>query len=784
LAHSFFMQIDAKLFILTLLLPFTDAAQAGLLHTAPLQSFLQKHCLECHDAETQKGKLNLEVEEVDLTDPATFQRWVKIFERTERGEMPPKLEDRPPATEMLTFLKSLEPQMVSAGTQVRTGVGRTAMRRLNRDQFLHSLQSLIGPADLPEIFSEELPAGAFDTEDRVLGASETQLTDFLKSIKINVTAAVAQLKTAPKTQSLTFPPTALLRKQDIQKFALAIDKKDLIVFLSGGLGIDTLMTHKWSAPSTGWYRVRLLAAAYQSDHPQPILLQVGSVVDFNTMRDVGYEEAPLGEPQWLEYETLINQGEGLRFERADSEPLIFRHTKIDLKTSKESGARYRSIQIHGPYSHSQHEQAPVLQELALQHPDWQQPGKLEPLLIDFARRAYRKHDVAALIQPVLAAAAKASDPYSQLNDALRVLLGSANFLLHQEANGPLTQEQLATRLSYFITTRPPDATLLAKAAAGQLSESITLRSETDRLLKKPESTSLIQRLCDQWFQLNQIAFTDPDEKLCSGWDRHVQDSAIRETRAYLSAMLHENLPISLLIQSDFTFANARLAKLYGKDDLQPLMGDFMQRVNFTPGSPRGGLLTHASVMKVSADGTNSSPILRGLWVKRYLLDEPLPPPPPGIPAVEPDIRGAKTIREQLALHEKSASCASCHRHIDPYGYALESFNPIGQRRLHYTIIDPKKKSGIGKGAAVDPSGVLPDGTEFKSLPELSSHLLKDPDLIARATVRKLIAYSTGHAAEFADRPAISQILDQTRPNGHRLQDILHAIISSPVFQQR
>ncbi|MFZ4986264.1 MAG: DUF1588 domain-containing protein, partial [Blastocatellia bacterium] len=254
------------------------------------------------------------------------------------------------------------------------------------------------------------------------------------------------------------------------------------------------------------------------------------------------------------------------------------------------------------------------------------------------------------------------------------------------------------------------------------------------------------------------------------------------------AMVRQNLPASTLIDADFTFANDRLARHYG---LAPIVGSAMRRVDLPPGSPYGGLLTQGALLKVSANGVSTSPVLRGVWVADRLLGQPPPPPPPGIPAVEPDIRGAQTIRETLALHTRSASCAGCHAKFDPFGIALESFDVLGAWRTRYRGLERGERvSGIDQtghdfsytlAAPVDSAGQLADGRQFRDVHDLKRLLVANPRQLARNLLRQFTVYATGVPVRFSDRAEIEAILDANANSGYRVQDLLLGLIRSRIF---
>jgi hypothetical protein len=317
-----------------------------------------------------------------------------------------------------------------------------------------------------------------------------------------------------------------------------------------------------------------------------------------------------------------------------------------------------------------------------------------------------------------------------------------------------------------------------------------MAEQTERLLNDPKSRRFINAFLNYWLDLRLIEGTAPDVELYPDYqlDDLLVESMIGETEEFFGRLIQHNLGVTNLVASDFAMLNERLAALY---DIPGVEGVELRPVSLSPGSVRGGLLTQASVLKVTANGTTTSPVKRGAWIMTRLLGKPPPPPPPNVPALEPDIRGATTIREQLARHRNQESCAACHRNIDPAGFALESFDVMGGWRERYRSFgqgDPVK--GIGHnglkfhfclGPAVDPSGELPDGRKFKNVAGLKALLLQDDEQLARNLTRQLIVYATGAGIQFSDRPQISKILAHTRRSGYGVRTLIHEIVRSQCF---
>ena len=289
----------------------------------------------------------------------------------------------------------------------------------------------------------------------------------------------------------------------------------------------------------------------------------------------------------------------------------------------------------------------------------------ERVLKQFAPRAFRRPVSDADLAPYLALVRERLDKGVKFADALRVglkaILVSPRFLMLDEQPGKLDGYALAARLSYFLWSSAPDAELLAVATKGDLTKPAVLRAQTERLLKHPKARAFTEDFTGQWLALRNIEFTTPDARLYPEFDELLQVSMVQETHAFFDELLENDLSVLNFVESDFAMLNERLAKHYR---VPGVSGLDVRRVTLRPEWHRGGVMTHASVLKVSANGTTTSPVLRGVWILDRILGRPAPPPPPNVPAVEPDIRGAKSIREQLAKHRELESCAGCHARIE------------------------------------------------------------------------------------------------------------------------
>ncbi|MEZ6055504.1 MAG: DUF1592 domain-containing protein [Planctomycetaceae bacterium] len=371
---------------------------------------------------------------------------------------------------------------------------------------------------------------------------------------------------------------------------------------------------------------------------------------------------------------------------------------------------------------------------------------------------------------------------------------AANKEAGHETKSPVIEDfALASRLSYFLWSSLPDEELLDLASRDELHHPETLRIQVERMLNDPRSDRFVVSFTNQWLRLKDIDFTVPNEQLYPEYDQLLRQSMLKETRAFFREILDNNHSIQTFLDSEFAMLNRPLAEFYG---IQGVTGLEMQRTRLPPNSLRGGVLSQASVLKVSADGTRTSPVLRGAWVLKYLYGTPSPPPPSSVAAVEPDIRGATTIREQLAKHRSHASCNRCHTKIDPPGFALECFDVIGGEREWYRVAhggghvdkplhpeSPKHHVQYQKGHAVDMSGHMPNGRPFADVREYKRLLLEDSTAMPNALTRLLLAYSLGRHLGFSDRTEVNRIVTAVQSEDYGLRSIIREVVLSPTFRQ-
>jgi len=428
-----------------------------------------------------------------------------------------------------------------------------------------------------------------------------------------------------------------------------------------------------------------------------------------------------------------------------------------------------------------HERKPPLETVQSTEPE----ADARKLLGAFLPRAFRREIAPEEIEPYVALLRARLDAKDGFEDAMRrvyvAVLTSPEFLFHNMAEDDFA---LASRLSYWLWNGPPDDALLA----ADLSKPTVLRAEVDRLLADPRSERFIEDFANQWLELSRLDETTPDPQLYPEYRFLLHEGMAAETRSFLRELIQNDLPITHLLKPGFATLTQRLAEHYG---IAGVTGVEVRKVPLPADSVRGGLLGQAAIHKLTANGTTTSPVKRGVWVMDRLLNDPAPPPPPGISAVDPDTRGTTTVRDQLQKHRADTSCAACHAKIDPAGFALEAFDPIGglrdRHRSNGKGDEPPEK---GKtpwrvtyklGPKVDPSGELPDGRQFTGPNGLRDILTSDPDKLARAFVAHLSRYATGTEVSFADRAEIRRIVESTKKSGHGFRSLIHALAGSDIF---
>jgi hypothetical protein len=549
----------------------------------------------------------------------------------------------------------------------------------------------------------------------------------------------------------------------------------------------------------GKYRFRISGYGYQSEG-KPISFRVtaGTLKEVTEERLIDYFAVPADQPTVVEFTEQLEPENRIRILAEGLPALPPAVEKVGADKYSGPGLVIQWVDVEGPILESwpppshkaifgdlkQVRLSPQRLEVVSQQP----MVDADRILRNFARRAFRRDVSDGDIQPFLSRVKSKLDENASFEEAIRVglkgILVSPSFLFLRETGPKLDDFALASRLSYFLWSSMPDEELFQLASAHKLHESDVLREQVERMLRDPKSKAFNTNFTGQWLSLRDIDATMPDGTLYPEYDDILKTSMLKETSMFFDEVLKNDLPLTHFVSSDFSFLNARLAKHYGIPGVE---GMEMRKVTLPKDSHRGGLLTMGSVLKVTANGTTTSPIIRGSWVLERILGTPPPKPPLDVEAIEPDIRGATTIREQLAKHRDVESCAVCHRKIDPPGFALESFDVIGGWRDHYRATgEPREVNGrrvrFWNGPAVDPSDALPDGRRFRNIDDYKKLILEDRDQLARNLAEKLLAYGTGAVPSDMDSSEIEIIVNRLRDKNYGFKELIHQVVQSPLFQ--
>lgn len=746
----------------------------------PVAAFLEQHCVECHDADVKKGGLDLSSLAFDAKNPV----WIKVFERVRDGEMPPKKKPQPEKKEKDLFLANLKQPLLEVDAADIAANGRMRSRRLTRVEYEHTLHDLLG-IDIPlkTLLPEDRASHGFETVADGQQLSHHQLARYLDVADLALDNAFDRAEKGDATYAKHHTPEMLIKNRGGNYRGPDLKNGESITW---PIGLQFFgRTPTW-APESGWYRITLrgvrginptadgavwgtLRSGYCESNA-PLLFMIGLVEATSTPRDMTFEA-------WIEKD-----------HRLELRPNDGTHKKAptgakggnvgfagrNLEKQGFPGIAHRGIDIERiyPIANAEGVRKKLFGGTGLEA---LKAENIDKLVHRFATRAFRRPVTEEQSAPYREIAAKAlaeSDSVQQaLRAAYRAILCSPRFLTFIESPGPLDDNAIASRLSYALWCSMPDQELLELASQNKLHELETLSAQVERLLSHSKAKRFIASFTDQWLKLNQIDFTTPDTRLFRDFDPVVQESMLQETRAYITELLRRDLSITHLVDSDFAFLNGRLARHY-KADLTLQSGEGLQKVSLKAEAKRGGLITQGSILKVTADGTSTSPVVRGVFINERLLGNHIPPPPPGVPAIEPDIRGATSIRDQLDKHRNNESCASCHQTIDPPGFALENYDAVGIWRKGY--------GRDGKGAQVDPSGLTPEGETFTDLASWQQIQTKRPTALARGFATHFLTYATGAPPRFSDESKLDAIANKTT----NIRSIIREVVLSEAFLKK
>jgi len=727
---------------------------------APL---LKQFCFDCHGPDTAEANFNVASYPSAQAILEGRSQWLKAAAKIRAGQMPPEDSDAPTDQQREFLAQWLETAANDIDCSGSPNPGRVTLRRLNRTEYRNTVRDLTGvdfePAD--DFPGDDVGYG-FDNIGDVLSLPPLLMEKYL--------AAAEQIA----TQAIHVgPPPGLLDRR-----IKATDMKQTNARDARGAGIVfTSLGRCWvelDIPLDGKYELRAFAGGDQAgEEPARVTFMLGDTrlenVDVPTSKD---------EPKLHTITTEIKHGShkiGVGFFNDYYNP------KAKDPKRRDRNLYVQYIEIHGPIDKPV-EYPAAHKRIVVVTPSEKvtQRDALQQVLTRLTSRAFRRPakqgEVDRLIALAEIAIAEEDSFEAGIRLAMQALLASPHFLFKVESpTSPgkdrlLTEYELATSLSYFLWSSMPDNELFTLAWEGKLREQ--LEPQVKRMLASPKADQLVANFAGQWLQLRNLADATPDADLFPSFNEGLRQAMQQETELFVADVMRSDSSIFTLLDANYTYLNEPLAKHYGVPGVQ---GEGFRKVALTEDAAqvRGGLLTHASILTVTSSPTRTSPVQRGKWVLENLFNEPPPPPAPDIPSLEEQKELTGTLRQRMEQHRANPACATCHQVMDPLGFALENFDPIGAWRTK------------DEGAPIDASGELPSGEKFRGPRELNRLLLQTKkDAFARCFAEKLLTFALGRGIEYYDICAVEEILKSAGKSDHRFSSFILGVVRSTPFQKR
>ena len=720
-----------------------------------VQPVLSKTCAPCHNDRTSSGGLNV----APFLDPKsiTQQRdgWERIIQKMRTGEMPPRGIPRP-AAQIDELTKFVQTEFERADKLVKPDPGRVTARRLNRSEYSNTIRDLLAVdfrAD--KDFPTDDSGYGFDNIGDVLTVSPVLMEKYIAAAERIAARAIA-------ADPLPKPLEALYHNKD--KNIRRID------------GSTIEATHR--IEFDGEYTVRIGLPGERAADAKPVTMNFW--MDGKLLHSMQVETKPSGLVYFNPYseeqmKLFLPEGDHVFRAGFIDDDFVKKLTGRELYNNKNN--KYlESITFIGPFE-SKAERASRKKILICDSNTGQ--ACVEKIVATLARRAYRrpvsKNDVAPLMKFFAMAKHEGLSTEQGIQLAIQAMLVSPHFLFRIEHDAdpakvhPVTDLELASRLSYFMWSSLPDEELLSQAEARKLRSPGVIEAQVKRMLADDRAAALAENFAGQWLETRNLDSIKPDPQKFPEWGPELRDAMKTETRMFFESILRENRPLSDFLNAKYTFLNERLAKHYGIDGVT---GPDFRRVDLTT-DQRGGILAQASVLTVSSYPTRTSPVIRGKYVLQNILGTPPPPPPPDVPALDEEAVGnAGSLRQQLEKHRSNAICASCHSRMDVLGFGLENYDAIG-----------KWRTKDGK-FPIDSSGTFPNGKSFTSPAEMRGLLAANMPEFARCLVEKMLTYALGRGLEQYDRRTVDDMNRKLAAADYRFQTLVNEIVVSLPFQNR
>lgn len=804
-----------------------------------VQPFLQKYCVKCHGASSQKGDRRFDQLSGAIPDDNALVDLQDILDLLNLGEMPPKESLQPEIEERRVVTRWLTARIERYHQERKSSGNGAVLRRLNSREYRNTIRDLLKlnmtMFDPTAGFPRDQTIEHLDNVGDSLVTSSHLLSGYLDAADRAVEKALFPTD-RPAVQSWAFRD-GFRQQPEIDQVFRTVSRFEYMT-LFDVVGADKhegaygpIHAFAEGVPYDGLYEIRLKAEAVNRQHPydpeflgtdpdEPFRMgivagnhRVGALHKPQPIEPLLAELELADEQKWYTVRVWLDAGytprftfrNGLMDVRSLWGRLLRKYPKLHpkperrgivgdrftaIKYGKLPQIRIHEIEIRGPFYEEgwpRPGQRALLGEKAAEilRSGEMADSQLRSRLVEFASLAYRRPPTSAEVDRLLQVAAarrKAGrNSVQAFADAVKAALCSPAFLYFDQtvsvpeeakaaAPARLSDWALASRLSCFLWSSMPDGELRNLAATGRLKNPDVLRAQVERMLGDNRSREFIDGFTGSWLTLRDLGATPPDRGQFRNYYHYDLGHAMRqETHLFVRRLIDEDLSLVNFLDSDFTYVNKPLARHYG---LKPPAGNGFELVSL-PDGRRGGLSGQASVLTVTANGIDTSPVVRGVWLLENILGTPPSPPPPDVEPLDPDVRGAKTIRDQLKKHRESPACYDCHRKIDPLGFALENFDPIGGWRASYS-----------RSARVDASGELPGGETFSDVSGLKKILVRRKSQFASTLTRKLLAYATGRLIEPVDRPHIDRIVRELSKSDYGFRELIHLVVRSEPFLNR
>ena len=748
---------------------------------APVKAAVGRYCLDCHDGDVTKG--NLDLGKILSDDLQTHSvEWERVVRKLAARQMPPIGKDRPAEKEFEHLVATLGSSLDQLAAK-KPNPGRTdPFHRLNRTEYRNAIRDLLDlEIDAATLLPKDDASHGFDN---LTGGdlSPTLLNRYISAAEKISRLAVGSPISRPNGDTYRLKPD--------------LTQEEPVANLPLGTRGGTLIRHTF--PRDGEYEIQIrltrdrneMVEGLHETHELEVLLDRNTAARFQVSPPKGNRDYETVDAH-LKARVPVKAGlheVGVTFIKNSSSLVETQRDPYQARYNMHRHPRLSpaiyQVSVTGPYASQEAGETASRRKLFVCYP--KNPGEetacAERIVSAFVRRAYRRPVVAADWAKPLKfyhEAKEAGGFEAGIGSALSAILVSPEFLFRierdpadvaPETTYPISDVELASRLSFFLWSSIPDEELLGIAQRGELHRPKVLESQVRRMLADPRSSSLVENFAAQWLHLRNLESFTPDLRLFPDFDDNLREAFRRETELHFEALLREDRTVLDLIKTDHTFLNERLAKHYG---IPNVYGSRFRRVALDSESRRGGLLRQGSVLTVTSYATRTSPVIRGHWLLGNLLGTPPPPPPANIPNLkENTVSETLPMRARLSAHRANAACASCHDLMDPVGFALENFDAIGRWRL------------TENGLPIDASGGLPDGSRFTGVTGLEDALLKHPELFVGTLTEKLLTFALGRGMSENDAPAVRRIVRDAQRDGNHFSSIVLGIVKSSPFTLR